>query len=109
MKSELKKELQDAGFKWEKRLLLTTSVCDCTPYTNAEGNIYHNSLLCNINSPTLEELIDACGEAFISLERPIKEKKWWAEGYGNGYIGIAQDGKTPEEAVARLWLALNAK
>lgn len=57
--------------------------------------------------PTLSELIAACGERFclflkgttwiagISTEEP----SWYPE--------ASEEGDTPEEAVARLWLALN--
>lgn len=63
--------------------------------------------------PTLEELIEACGENFAGLHED-----------GDGYsafhmlthdgrfdpdIAISGHGKTPKEAVARLWLALNRK
>lgn len=60
--------------------------------------------------PILEELIEACGEGF---ERLIRIKA----GTG-GVVFQAQGGyenyevaqyKTPTEAVARLWLALNPK
>ena len=60
--------------------------------------------------PTLSELILACGDRFERLER-INEKlspgfkngdKWQAMGYRE--IEYAD---SPEEAVAKLWLALN--
>jgi hypothetical protein len=65
-----------------------------------------------IHIPTLSELIEACGEDFdyLMLMGRQRKERWCAhshvqpvpEGdYINGY------GKTPEEAVARLWLALN--
>jgi len=55
--------------------------------------------------PTLSELIEACGEKFYQLTdmgigwTAIDNVERWHRG----------DGKTPEEAVARLWLALNKK
>ena len=50
--------------------------------------------------PTLEELIDACGENFGSLH---KQNDGWL-----AYANCDQScfAKTPAEAVARLWLAL---
>jgi hypothetical protein len=55
--------------------------------------------------PTLEELIEACGSGF-ELERldlQTKPTAWMAKtSFGRG------EGSTPLEAVARLWLALNA-
>lgn len=56
-------------------------------------------------SPTLEELIKACGDAFYRLDRtPIGT--WCA--FGAEMIDDGA-GDTPTEAVARLWLALNLK
>jgi len=50
--------------------------------------------------PTLEELIEACGENFGSLDK--RHDGWLAS------ANYAQDcfAETPAEAVARLWLAL---
>jgi hypothetical protein len=65
--------------------------------------------------PTLEELIEACGEVFYRLELMSGDdcgnEKWKSvrgghKGLQNLYEGI---GSTPTEAVARLWLALNKK
>lgn len=55
----------------------------------------------NDDYPTLEELIEACGDTvFFDL---VKCKDGWVatDHYLRG------DGVTPTEAVARLWLALN--
>jgi len=56
--------------------------------------------------PTLSELIEACGEGFHYLNRNIQSagRAWFAGGER-----VTFDGSTPEEAVARLWLALNKK
>jgi hypothetical protein len=53
--------------------------------------------------PTLEELIEACGENFGSLEK--QHDGWLAS------ANFAQScfAKTPAEAVARLWLALQKR
>jgi hypothetical protein len=66
--------------------------------------------------PILEELIEGCGEDFLDLHFNGKEaddsKKWEAWGYKLLPITGEDDkrgrGSTPIEAVARLWLALNA-
>lgn len=52
--------------------------------------------------PTLSELIEACGDGFWTLSRSSVDS-WIATD------GVIRDcvGATPEEAVARLWLALN--
>ena len=74
--------------------------------------------------PTLSELIKACGDEFKGLLPPgIMHNEWeairklgWikpaAEDSNPQYKAIYKDwdtwgGKTPEEAVAKLWLALN--
>ena len=47
--------------------------------------------------PSLSELIEACGDDFNILVRG-KDGFWYAE---------SEQGKTPTEAVARLWLVIN--
>ena len=58
--------------------------------------------------PSLSELIEACGDDFVGI---YKDKGWiaaWrAEKDYNDYKKA--QGKTPEEAVAKLWLELNKK
>lgn len=52
--------------------------------------------------PTLSELIEACGHNFWILQRdPITDT------FVASFDDYNEEGKTPEEAVARLWLALN--
>lgn len=64
--------------------------------------------------PTLEELIEACGKDFTLLERMVgnpfnyshrDETIWWSAPFG----GVVNEGGTPTEAVAHLWLSLNSK
>lgn len=68
-------------------------------------------------SPTLSELIEACGEEFMLTN----EMGYW-DAWSNqraertyparmGEVGAKYEcrGKTPEEAVANLWLELNKK
>ena len=65
-------------------------------------------------APTLAELIEACGTSFGALVR-IADGTWNAAtpvidtgmSYGNPSMEV--EGSTPEEAVARLWLAINEK
>lgn len=59
--------------------------------------------------PTLSELIEACGNGFKLLEK--SEKGFYCTYWNEKYeIEIMTDYcKTPEEAVANLWLELNRK
>ena len=92
MNYELAKQLKDAGFDQE--------LIGAYDATFSDG----------IYVPTLSELIEACGDDFDSLRKrdtgfiafptseKLKERREWCLAIG-----------TPKEAVARLWVALNAK
>jgi len=54
--------------------------------------------------PTLSELIEACGDRFYSLRHTVK---WFAAGAFNPQDIRELWGESAEEAVAKLWLALN--
>lgn len=63
--------------------------------------------------PSLEELIEACGERLIGLDSPrvgddYKTAELWAATGARGEMELwtLGEGHTPEEAVANLWLAL---
>jgi hypothetical protein len=66
-------------------------------------------------SPTLSELIEACGDRFSWLESykdnetTIGKIRWGAYGFGDGEWNPEGFGNSPEEAVANLWLKLNNK
>ena len=108
----LAKELKDAGFPdsedWHRGSELGYSpdimLAQCA------GGV--------MNVPTLSELIDACGEAIDAIYSPYSSMseheghqlyEGWRVDSTNEHLGISVTGKTPEEAVARLWLALNRK
>jgi len=66
-----------------------------------------------ISNPTLSELVEACGDGFTFIKR---DKNWngkycWMAVYEHEIPMncVRADGSTPEEAVARLYLALNKK
>ena len=59
----------------------------------------------NAYIPTLEELIEACGDRFAMLG---KNKDGWRS-MSNGNFGANVEGTSPDEAVANLWLILNKK
>jgi len=59
--------------------------------------------------PSLSELIEACGDAFVNVTRG-KDSKWlvnYFEDLETGYEWNDTEGSTPEEAVALLYLALH--
>jgi hypothetical protein len=60
-------------------------------------------------APTLSELIEACGDRFYKLYR--REGEGWYTQAGCESIEEPEEsnGATAEEAVAKLWLALNSK
>lgn len=101
MNYELAKELKEAGFP--------------QPFLDKKG-IAHGALLYpgnpyaygmedkQVYAPTLEELIEACGERFGTLERTSIGV---FGAYKKGDMMVNGVGSTPTEAVARLWLALN--
>ena len=55
-------------------------------------------------TPTLSELIEACGDSFHSLS--MDDKTHWV---ANWRVYGESRGSTPEEAVAKLYIALNKK
>lgn len=87
MNYDLAKELKDAGFP-QIESEAPTGIGD------GKGNA------CRL--PTLSELIEACGDSFHALGHIGKE---WQAVANNGLM--RNEAKTPEEAVARLWLVLN--
>ncbi len=96
MNYELAKELKQNGF-------------DQGP-ENFQGTYFLDEELGGVvYMPALPELIDACGKTFKKLWRH-SNGSWSAHG-GTKLEGdsIQKDGQTPEEAVARLWLAINKK
>jgi hypothetical protein len=90
MTYELAKQLKDAAFQSE------TFVC------GEKGEPWY--------APTLSELIESCGEKFgeLSYFGESFTEPWFAGGGESIYDDweFEKGGYTPEEAVARLWLAL---
>lgn len=96
MNFELAKELKDAGFPQEGVSELYFGI--------REGRDDYTY------EPTLSELIEECGEKFIGIRRKLGRTNWEASFLPTpGASHIRAKGTTPEEAVARLWLALNKK
>ena len=99
----LVKELKDNGFPHND---WTVTSLDSFPPI-----VYFN------NPPTLSELIEACGDGIHSIRKGIWKGNgnWMAsqdslDSAGNSYpVEPVGTGDTPEEAVAKLWLAINKK
>jgi hypothetical protein len=91
MDYELAKQLKDADFPFDA----WDTPCGSTykPSYQAPNGLRYPS-------PTLSELIEACGER-IAFKLQWVGGKWLADDRSKLGIGL-----TPEEAVARLWLAL---
>ena len=116
MNFELCKKLKDAGFPqvWPKPdfLELHDAIAISEIMAKYDSEVY---------VPTLPELIKACGEKFTSLHRgdeldellagkdAVAKWPWCAVGmvFTKEDADYTEVGATPEEAVAKLWLALN--
>lgn len=94
---ELAKELKDAGFPQE--------LGNADLVVSDGGEVVDPKSISFL--PTLSELIEACGEKFGRLEALHNQNRWLASAPWVTPGGYDTDGVTPEEAVARLWLALN--
>ena len=92
MDYELAKSLMDAGFPQTGKGNLIGSL-DKLVWRSGD----------RVYVPTLEELIEACGESFGSLDK--QHDGWLA------YTSYDQScfAETPAEAVAHLWLALQKR
>ena len=101
MDYSLAKELKDAGFPQNGK--------SCDTHTD----INDSTLVERIAHPTLSELIEACpkqfGTATFVLGSANQGQAWVAcyfDFRANRCAELNETGQTPEEAVARLWLAL---
>lgn len=57
----------------------------------------------------LSSLVEACGEPFRELKHHVTSKKKWSASTAKQASGLQKFGRTPEEAVANLYLALHDK
>jgi len=94
MKYKLAKQLKEAGFPQ-----VDISSLPQERYWSKEEVCY---------IPTLSELIEACGDEFRNL---TKDNEIWSTNFiqGSEYDYGETEGKTPEEAVAKLYIKLNKK
>lgn len=95
---EICKELKDAGFPLK---------INSRHIANQVVNGEYTGLFAY--RPTLEELIEACGDNFWSLTASTAGDAWYARSVSMFSNQDSFHGDTPAEAVANLWLALNKK
>lgn len=113
MNYELAKELKDAGFSQE---------CEKGDqyYFGQTGKLYFNGEGCyggdswidkntDVKCPSLFDLIKAFGNDFNFVCQHPKTHLWGAETHSGSVIGSKDGFSASEEAVARLWLAVNKK
>jgi hypothetical protein len=100
MDYELAKQLKDAGFPFSERWTIT----------EAFGATIQTKGGATLQVPTLEALIEGCGDEIVEMYRAHKEPE------GQVWVAKCCDkeahkaiGRTLPIAVARLWLALNPK
>lgn len=107
MDYELAKELKDAGFPQGPA---SGDHHDGGNWIDDERRAYYHAVdsetECYI--PTLSELIEACGWGVV-LETHYPSGATAMKKTNNGKETDWIGGTTPEEAVARLWLALNPR
>ena len=102
---ELAKQLKDSGFSqtYNTKQIYVGRICGALEVDHLKCNDYDCYVVPEeYPNPTLEELIDACGDGFRSLERYYSKEKgitWTSNDLQVWY-------QTPEEAVAELWLEL---
>jgi hypothetical protein len=112
MNIELAQELKEAGYPQEVNLFYwitrpggKRSVIYGVP--DELGKLQIPKGAKSFAAPMLSELIEACGDGFEALSK--RDESEWLAISKVGLLDKSQGrlGKTPEEAVARLWLALN--
>lgn len=111
---KLAKQLKDAGFPLGVAVMVKNSA-------GFEEKFTHRVNDDDVYAPTLPELIEACGDNLDYLRKPFGEPEdndfdvfWRAFSHRDDMkttliVKVQAEGSTPEEAVAKLWLALNKK
>jgi hypothetical protein len=111
MSRELATELKAAGFpakhyQYGQKFYPHENTAGRSETTRTVGPYALENHLADIESgyfrPALSDLIGACDGKFSRLF--VLKATWFAESDGPELVAM---GETPEEAVARLWLALN--
>lgn len=104
MNYELAKQLKDAGFPQGDK----TGKMFCTYKGNNDHHCSEDFCLKpEITIPTLEELIEACGTQLDYIDNQWTKWVVYGDSTEDKTVDIKFEGKTPTEAVAKLWLELN--
>ncbi len=113
MNYKLAKELKDAGFPFKKLRLGDRFISPKGLFFSEEERRTLHPLELALRVPLLDELIEACEPekyffrlGFGGVWRATLEVGFERE---TGFEYVKSDGKTPDIAVAKLWLALNKK
>jgi hypothetical protein len=108
MKYELVEELKAAGFPFKsKREIFAYGKETEFQYPWATQTLDATDSGYEFLFPTLEELIEACGEQYITVCG--RSGGNWIAFYGDVAEKARTNGASAIEAVARLWIALNKK
>jgi hypothetical protein len=123
LKYDLAKELANAGFMPKSYVGARFYHSNASPwkgvmpYQKVVTQVFDDLIFgppSHLYIPTLEDLIEACGREFRTLDRDGSSGKieWFCNNYiseNDNESGDIIVGKSPVEAVARLWLRLRAK
>lgn len=102
MTYELAKKLKEAGFPQGGSGLWYTTATQVSRLHEIEPGDVIEMEVKPVYSPSLSELIEACGDRFSYLKKVGDQWDTSADNEGWGVYG-----STPEGAMAKLWLALN--
>lgn len=113
MTYELAKQLKEAGFKFQPMSQADDKVPELRARMIDFGE--YKEYIQYVLSPTLEELIEACGNTDQGTQTTftlkfdfVARKPCWRAGFThNDFWGKSEFGSTPTIAVANLWLALH--
>lgn len=102
---ELAKELKDAGFPQVGLDVMNKDLDVFVERNGATCRAWNriDSEACRV--PTLSELIEACSNSCGGFSLKDESSQW--DTYGYHSESFYENGQTPEEAVARLWLAIH--
>lgn len=116
---ELCKKLKDCGFPQDHVVLMKSCPHYAVSNKKYPKGDYTRSCGCFLVRPTLSELIEACPKNYKKEDYFDGDftLKWWGDDMGwhvgyeqsdGWYEGAEGEGKTPEEAVADLFIKIHA-